>query len=373
MENVLPWLEPRDVAALALTCRTMAAAARDLTSCRAADAAQGLEGFAIPVVNCVDECRYPYFEYSPVSVLARERRAFAFPRSISEKNAAGFDYGQFGGDGCRCIDCCRGEQEDPGFPSQAPDDLTSAIELLDEDDDSDEALPSKKKRRLSSSSCPCGRTIFGERAYDSNSPRLLSFQNQREEEAPTPDDLPLIYECGPACSCTIQCCHRLSQRGASAELKVVRHPTKGWSLHAAQDIKPGAFICEYAGELLTTKEARKRHQTYDQSPRATSLLVVREHLPKGDACLRFNIDATNVGNIARFINHSCDGGNLLSCLVRSAGCCVPRLAFFTRKEIQSGQELTFSYGVVEPGLESSSRACFCGTSQCRGILPSEKT
>ncbi|EFJ09443.1 hypothetical protein SELMODRAFT_129885 [Selaginella moellendorffii] len=304
MENVLPWLEPRDVAALALTCRTMAAAARDLTSCRAADAAQGLEGFGIPVVNCVDECRYPYFEYSPVSVLARERRAFAFPRSISEKNAAGFDYGQFGGDGCRCIDCCRGEQEDP---------------------------------------------------------------------APTPADLPLIYECGPACSCTIQCCHRLSQRGASAELKVVRHPTKGWSLHAAQDIKPGAFICEYAGELLTTKEARKRHQTYDQSPRVTSLLVVREHLPSGDACLRFNIDATNVGNIARFINHSCDGGNLLSCLVRSAGCCVPRLAFFTRKEIQSGQELTFSYGVVEPGLESSSRACFCGTSQCRGILPSEKT
>ncbi|EFJ34579.1 hypothetical protein SELMODRAFT_166928 [Selaginella moellendorffii] len=312
MENVLPWLEPRDVAALALTCRTMAAAARDLTSCRAADAAQGLEGFAIPVVNCVDECRYPYFEYSPVSVLARERRAFAFPRSISEKNAAGFDYGQFGGDGCRCIDCCRGEQEDPGMMREFP-------------------------------------------------------------EAPTPDDLPLIYECGPACSCTIQCCHRLSQRGASAELKVVRHPTKGWSLHAAQDIKPGAFICEYAGELLTTKEARKRHQTYDQSPRATSLLVVREHLPKGDACLRFNIDATNVGNIARFINHSCDGGNLLSCLVRSAGCCVPRLAFFTRKEIQSGQELTFSYGVVEPGLESSSRACFCGTSQCRGILPSEKT
>lgn len=31
--------------------------------------------------------------------------------------------------------------------------------------------------------------------------------------------------------------------------------------------------------------------------------VVRETLPSGTACLRFNIDATRIGNIARFFNH----------------------------------------------------------------------
>jgi histone-lysine N-methyltransferase SETMAR len=37
--------------------------------------------------------------------------------------------------------------------------------------------------------------------------------------------------------------------------------------------------------------------------------VVREVLPSGLA-LRSSIDATLVGNVARFLNHACDGGNL---------------------------------------------------------------
>lgn len=53
--------------------------------------------------------------------------------------------------------------------------------------------------------------------------------------------------------------------------------------------------------------------------------VVREVLPSRTASLRISIDATRVGNVARFINHACDGGNLVPVLV---GACVlpPELA-----------------------------------------------
>ncbi|KAL9663627.1 hypothetical protein QQ045_019018 [Rhodiola kirilowii] len=76
-----------------------------------------------------------------------------------------------------------------------------------------------------------------------------------------------------------------------------------------------------AGELLTTNEARRRQAIYDQCSKncqsSSALLVVREHLPSGKACLRINIDATKVGNVGRFINHSCDGGNLSTVIVRT--------------------------------------------------------
>lgn len=129
------------------------------------------------------------------------------------------------------------------------------------------------------------------------------------------------------------------------------------------------------GELLTTKEARRRQQIYDglaSSHRLSSaLLVVREHLPSGKACLRVNIDATRIGNFARFINHSCDGGNLSTTLVRSSGSVLPRLCFFASKDIKEGEELTFSYGKIR--VRSKGLPCFCGSTCCSGILPSENT
>lgn len=126
---------------------------------------------------------------------------------------------------------------------------------------------------------------------------------------------------------------------------------------------------------MTTNEARKRQQKYDKLGTgggfSSALLVVREHLPSRKACLRLTIDATRIGNIARFINHSCDGGNLSTVLVRSSGVLFPRLCFFASKDIKEDEELTFSYGGVR--LRSYGSPCFCGSSCCFGWLPSEQT
>ncbi|KAL0458624.1 UNVERIFIED_CONTAM: Histone-lysine N-methyltransferase SUVR3 [Sesamum latifolium] len=83
---------------------------------------------------------------------------------------------------------------------------------------------------------------------------------------------------------------------------------KGWGLYAAEMLPSGQLVCEYAGELLSTKEARQRQQTYEKNASMGYLtparLVVKEHLPFGKTCMKINIDATRIGNIARFINNS---------------------------------------------------------------------
>lgn len=129
------------------------------------------------------------------------------------------------------------------------------------------------------------------------------------------------------------------------------------------------------GELLTTKEAQRRQKHYDELAScdrfSSALLVVREHLPSGNACLRLNIDATRIGNVARFVNHSCDGGNLSTKLVRSTGSLFPRLCFFASKDIQEDEELTFSYGEIRK--RSNGLPCYCNSPSCFGTLPSEDT
>ncbi|RVW35153.1 Histone-lysine N-methyltransferase SUVR3 [Vitis vinifera] len=86
---------------------------------------------------------------------------------------------------------------------------------------------------------------------------------------------------------------------------------------------------------------------------SSALLVVREHLPSGKACLRMNIDGTRIGNVARFINHSCDGGNLLTVLLRSSGALLPRLCFFASKIYKKMKSSLSAMGI----LGSGKRAC----------------
>lgn len=57
-------------------------------------------------------------------------------------------------------------------------------------------------------------------------------------------------ECGPSCCCGPECGNRLTQKGISVKLKVVKDRRKGWSLCAAEFIPKGKFICEYTGKLL---------------------------------------------------------------------------------------------------------------------------
>ncbi|KAM7278857.1 hypothetical protein ACFE04_005991 [Oxalis oulophora] len=316
-ELILPWLTHVELANISLTSKPLHQISSSITTQRSLDASRSFENLnSIPFINnTIDRHPYAYFIYTPSQTLPSS--------SISLRQPWGY------------LGSRRPSQLALDSPSLHTDTDTGMCIVVgcycDKCEDEDEGCP-----------CLC---------------------------------LGVVSECGPSCDCGLECGNRLTQRGISIMLKIVRHERKGWSLYAAQRIPDGQFVCEYAGELLTTEEARRRQKIYDElalgGKFSPALLVVREHLPSGEACLRINIDATRVGNVARFINHSCDGGNLLSKLVRSSGTLVPRLCFFASKEIQAGDELAFSYGEIRQ--RSKGIQCFCGSSCCVGSLPSENT
>jgi SET domain-containing protein len=81
----------------------------------------------------------------------------------------------------------------------------------------------------------------------------------------------------------------------------------------------------------------------------------------------FTVDANNKGNVARFLNHSCDP-NLQNYQVwiEHQDKRLPRIAFFATRDIADGEELTFDYKYKLTG--KGSIKCNCGASNCRGWL-----
>jgi len=83
------------------------------------------------------------------------------------------------------------------------------------------------------------------------------------------------------------------------------------------------------------------------------------------------VDNAKIGNVARFINHSCSA-NLEIRLVRVASV-VPTAALYAAAHIPARSELTFDYGNGSTGGGGGGggggRVCRCGTAACRGTLP----
>lgn len=80
------------------------------------------------------------------------------------------------------------------------------------------------------------------------------------------------------------------------------------------------------------------------------------------------IDANKRGNIARFINHSCDP-NLEMVIVRIGSPCV-HVGLFASQFISPFEELSYDYGVniLRDGSHSQ-KLCLCASSNCHLYLP----
>lgn len=214
-----------------------------------------------------------------------------------------------------------------------------------------------------------------------------------------------LVECGPTCACARRpdCCPlRTVGSGARPALAVCRMgDARGWGVRAAQPISAGALVCEYGGELTRAETARAVHNAHDRA-RARGenqpfyLMAVREEVGAANArrALRSFINARLVGSVGRFLNHSCE-----PCLEPHTvriGHVTPRVAFFARREICEGEELTYDYGCTGDSsdgvlLDASKAAlgsggakdctgvggrrvrtiaCLCGSKACRQFMPS---
>ncbi|KAG6761704.1 hypothetical protein POTOM_034933 [Populus tomentosa] len=183
-----------------------------------------------------------------------------------------------------------------------------------------------------------------------------------------------IKECWNKCGCNKKCGNRVVQRGIQVALQVFAAPEgKGWGVRSVNALKKGTFICEYVGEIVTNQElyernneraAKKERHTYpvllDADWGSERILEDEEAL-----CL----DATEFGNIGRFINHRCYDSNLIEIPVEVE---TPdhhyyRHAFFTTRGIEPMEELTWDYGIQFDDKHHPIKAfkCKCGSTGCR--------
>ncbi|KAJ1077973.1 hypothetical protein K5549_011300 [Capra hircus] len=78
------------------------------------------------------------------------------------------------------------------------------------------------------------------------------------------------------------------------------------------------------------------------------------------------IDARFYGNVSRFINHHCEP-NLVPVRVFMShqDLRFPRIAFFSTRLIEAGEQLGFDYGQRFWDIKGKLFSCLCGSPKCR--------
>ncbi|CAF4820529.1 unnamed protein product [Rotaria socialis] len=179
-----------------------------------------------------------------------------------------------------------------------------------------------------------------------------------------------VFECNSECRCSFELCqNRVSQKDDQCNnVEIISTPNKGSGVISRKSIlHPGTYIGEYVGEVLSENEAHRRilaTENYEHN----YLLLYNEH--QSGKIIKTFIDARYYGNWTRFINHSCNP-NLHIVPIRIDQPTPPRLAFFTLREVQDNEELSYSYGTMID--EKHSKPCHCSSSSCTGFMPYQQT
>lgn len=122
----------------------------------------------------------------------------------------------------------------------------------------------------------------------------------------------------------------------------------------------GQFIFEYVGEVLTQRQFEERAELYAEQgqPHFYFMTLQNDQI----------IDATRKGNLARFMNHSCNPNCATQkWIVRGR----LRIGLFALKRIKAGSELTFDYKFIRFGGEA--QRCLCGEANCKGVIGEEQS
>ncbi|XP_072181261.1 uncharacterized protein [Diadema setosum] len=189
-----------------------------------------------------------------------------------------------------------------------------------------------------------------------------SREERREGITPCGEDCLnriLMIECGSRCPCGDYCTNKRFQKRENARVGVFYAEGKGHGLKAKEDIKANEFVMEYVGEVLNPSEFRQRAKSYSKNKNLHFYFMAL----KSDEI----IDATEKGNVSRFMNHSCDPNCETQKWTVNGQL---RVGFFTKKAVKAGTELTFDYQFEVYGQEA--QKCLCGSEKCRGVIGKQK-
>ncbi|KAM6923987.1 histone-lysine N-methyltransferase, H3 lysine-36 specific [Xenentodon cancila] len=166
----------------------------------------------------------------------------------------------------------------------------------------------------------------------------------------------LMYECHPqVCAAGERCQNQAFTKRQYTPVEIFRTLSRGWGLRSVSDIKKGAFVSEYVGEVIDEEEcrARIRHAQENDICNFYMLTLDKDRI----------IDAGPKGNQARFMNHSCQPNCETQKWTVNGD---TRVGLFALQDIPKGVELTFNYNLE--CLGNGKTACKCGASNCSGFL-----
>jgi len=139
-------------------------------------------------------------------------------------------------------------------------------------------------------------------------------------------------------------------------LKLEKSAIHDWGLFAMEPISKDEMIVEYIGQVIRQSVADFREKKYEKLGIGSSYLF------------RLNedtiVDSTYQGNLARFINHSCDP-NCYARIIRVND--QFKIVIYSKKDIKQGEEISYDYQFeFEP--DEDKIVCLCGSKNCRGFL-----
>ncbi|TPX45864.1 histone-lysine N-methyltransferase [Synchytrium endobioticum] len=137
-------------------------------------------------------------------------------------------------------------------------------------------------------------------------------------------------------------------------VRFAKSPIHDWGLFASEKLLEGDFILEYMGEVVRQRVADMREKRYEQQGIGSSYLF---RIDEDQV-----IDATRMGNKARFINHCCEP-NCAAKILTAEG--RKRIVIYASRDIDVGEELTYDYKFP---IEDEKIPCLCGAKNCRGYL-----
>jgi SET domain-containing protein len=127
-------------------------------------------------------------------------------------------------------------------------------------------------------------------------------------------------------------------------LAVKKSPINGKGCFATLRFQRGRKIADYAGERITTAEAKRRAHR-----RLLRICAIDS---------RWSLDGSRGGNGTHYINHSCAPNSFMKILYGY-------VQFYALRDIRPGEEITIDY---ETTLHSDTKRCYCGAQTCRGTI-----
>jgi hypothetical protein len=154
---------------------------------------------------------------------------------------------------------------------------------------------------------------------------------------------PLIIECNPECQCSeLHSRNRIVANRSRVRLMVVRSTLKnGWGVRTMEFIPKGAFVCEYLGSVIHHPVVAELKGFECDRNSESDMFDLDAYAVKDVEMM--TVDPSRVGNVSRYINHSCDP-NLVQISVGSVKSRqFHRVGFFAARNICPNEELGFHY------------------------------